>query len=205
MRRGNVLPYLSLCLLLAAACLRPSLPPPSLGVEFGPGRYVREYYAAPDFEPTAGRYHLAPIRVEAIEGMEPESARRLFQAEVSQALTANGLAVHPAPADMELTLVLHRLEVSRAFRWLRGRISATLALSGTITHKDRPVFAFRDTLRLTSPLAPGPAAPQESQLLLRQLFREAARRMVNQMLLYRFSAAGPRSANTLRFSRGRFS
>lgn len=182
-RRGYCLSCLCLALLFYAGCLQPSLPPPSSGVELGPGRYAREYYASPDFAPTAGRYHLAPIRVEAVSGADPESARRLFQAEVSQALTANGLAVHPAPADLELTLVLHHLEVSRAFRWLRGRISATLALSGTITHKDRPVFAFRDTLRLTSPLAPGPAAPEETQLLLRQLFREAARRMVNQMLL----------------------
>ncbi|MEJ5329939.1 MAG: hypothetical protein WHT07_07280 [Desulfobaccales bacterium] len=182
-RLGYILPCLCLAFLLAAGCLKPSLPPPSSGVDFRPGSYVREFYAAPDFAPTAGRYHVAPIRVEAVSGAEPESARQLFQAEVSQALTANGLAVNPAPADFELCLVVHRLEVSRAFRWLRGRISATLALSGTITHKDRPVFAFRDALRLTSPLAPGPAAPEETQLLLRQLFREAARRMVNQMLL----------------------
>lgn len=183
MRRGYILPCLCLALFLAAGCLKPSLPPPPLGVEFRPGSYVREYYAAPDFAPTAGRYHVALIRVETLSGAEPEAVSRLFQTEVAQALAANGLAVDPAPADFKLSLIVHRLEVSRALRWLRGRISATLALSGTITHRDRTVFAFRDTLRLTSPLAPGPAAPQETQLLLRQLFREAARRMVNQMLL----------------------
>ncbi len=174
-------------------------------MELGPGRYVREFYAAPDFEPTAGRYHLAPIRVEAASGAEPGSVARLLESEVSQALTANGLAVHSAPGEYEVCLIIHRLEVSRAFRWLRGRISASLSLSGTISRGGRPLFAFRDALSLTSPLAPGPPAPQETQLLLRQLFREAARRWVNQMLLYRFSAGGPRSANTLRFSRGRFS
>lgn len=204
MTRGPALLGFCLALSLAAGCLQPTLPPPPGEVEFRPGRYVREFYAAPDFEPTAGGYHLTPVVVPSPRGVEPEAVRQLLQAEVSQALTANGLTVHPAPADFQLSLVLHHLEVSRAFRWLRGRISATLALSGTISHRGRPVFAFRDTLRLTSPLAPGPAAPEETQLLLRQLFREAARRMVNQMLLYRFSDS-PRSANTRSVSRGRFS
>ncbi|MCL6621495.1 MAG: hypothetical protein K6T55_05280 [Syntrophobacterales bacterium] len=182
-RRGSALSSLCLALLCAVGCLKPSLPPPPPEVELGPGRFVQEYYAAPDFQPTAGRYHLAPVQVETVAGAEAEAVRRLFQTETAQAFTANGLTVHPTPAEFEVSLVLHRLEVSRAFRWLRGRIAASLSLSGTISRGGRPVFAFRDALRLTSPLAPGPADPQEARLLLRQLFREAARRLVNQMLL----------------------
>lgn len=203
-RPGLLLSWLSLCLLAALGCLGPSLAPRPEGEGFRPGQYVREYFAAPDFNPTTGRYHLAAIRVHRVQGVRPENVPQLFAAAVSQALKDNGLTVAAAGAEYEITLVCERLAVSQAFRRLRGRISATLALSGTINREGRRMFAFRDALHLTSPLAPGPPAPQETELLLEQLSQEAARRLVNQILLYRFSDS-PRSANTRSVSRGRFS
>lgn len=201
-RRFAALFRLGLVLLLAAGCRSLTLPPPPPGVELRPGQYVGEYFAAPDFDPAAGRYQLAPLRVE--EGRTTAAAfPRLFQEELSRAFAANGLTLGLAPADYRLSAVIHRVEVSRAFRWWRGRISAHLLFSGTITHKERVVFACRDAVTLSSPVAPGPAAPREEELLLRQLARTAAQRLLNQMLLYRFSDPGARSANTLSTSRGR--
>ena len=46
------------------------------------------------------------------------------------------------------------------------------------------LFAFRDQVYLSSPLAPGLAAPMEKDLLLARLAREAVNHILNELLLH---------------------
>ncbi len=183
--------FLCLALLLLAGCRGLSLPPAPAGVALQPGQYLAEYYAAPDFTPARLRYHLAPFTVEAAQDVDSAAFLRVFQAELARAFEANGLALAGTrEADCRVAGVVHRVRVSSAWRFLRGRISGELQVSGTFTRGPLVVSAFRDSLRLTSPLAPGPAAPQEAELLLRQLSRAFAQRLLNQLLLYGLAASG---------------
>jgi hypothetical protein len=177
-------------LLLVSGCRSLALPPGPAGVALKPGHYLREYYAAPDFQPARHRYDLAPFVLEASAGVDPAVFRLLFQTELAKAFAANGLALSAAEADCRVEAVVHRVAVSSVLRFLRGRSAAELQASGSIIQGTRPVFAFRDALRLTSPLAPGRTDPKETELLLRQLSRAFAQRLVNQLLLYGLAESG---------------
>lgn len=182
--------FLCLILLFLAGCRSLPLPPAPAGVALKPGQYLGEYYAAPDFEPARHRYYLAPFTLEAAQDVESAAFLTIFQTELAKAFEANGLALAGSRADCRVAGVVHRVGVSSTLRLLRGRISGELQVAGTITREDRVVFAFRDALSLTSPLAPGPAAPKEAELLLRQLSRAFAQRLLNQLLLYGLAASG---------------
>jgi hypothetical protein len=69
-------------------------------------------------------------------------------------------------------------------RFLRGKIDANLVVSGAIIRQGGTLFAFQDRISLSSPVNPGPPAPKEDELLLRQAARIFAVHLLNELLLY---------------------
>lgn len=197
---------LALVLVLLGGCAAYRLPPPPAGVSLRPGKFVQEYFIAPDFAPAQVSYTLGPFTVEHSQGVTPENFAPLFQAELAKAWEANGLKLADKQPDCRLTVTIHRVTVSSgSLRFLRGKTSARLAASGTISRNGRILFAFRDRLSLASPVSPGPPAPKETELLLKQLSRELAHHLLNELLLHGLTAdAMNKSANTRTSSRGRF-
>lgn len=191
------------CLTLGG-CASRGLPPPA-GVPLQPGNFVKEYFFAPGFAPAQVSYSLGPVTVEQTQGVAPETFAALLQGELTRAWQDNGLKLSEEKPDCRLTLTLHQVSKSDRLRFLRGRISARLAASGTISRNGEILFAFEDRLSLDSPVSPGPSAPREADLLLQRLARELAVHLINELLLHGLEGeAGDRSANTRTMSRGRF-
>jgi hypothetical protein len=110
---------------------------------------------------------------------------QLFQEELLGAWEAQGLKLSPQGNACRLDGTIHSLSVrGERFRRVTGRMFAVLTISGTITHDEQVVFAFRDRVAVSSPLAPGPPAPKEKELLLRQLGRETVNHLLNELLLH---------------------
>jgi hypothetical protein len=161
--------------------LTPATPP---GVALSPGRYLTAYYRAPDFAPAQAQYVLTPFEVATAQGVAPDTFQGLFMEELDLAWRANGLKLSPQ-GDTVLSGVVQSVAVrGRAFRFLRGKIDADLVVSGTITRKGETLFACQDLISLSSPVNPGPPAPKEAELLLRQAARTFAIHLLNEMLLY---------------------
>ena len=198
--------WLALVLVMPGGCAAYRLPPPA-GVSLRPGKFVQEYFIAPDFVPGQVSYTLGPFTVEHSQGVATENFVPLFQAEFVKAWEANGLKLADKQPDCRLTVTIHQLTVSSpSLRFLRGNTSARLAASGAISRNGRILFAFRDRLSLASPVTPGPPALKETELLLKQLSRELAHHLLNELLLHGLVAdAMNKSANTRTSSRGRFS
>ncbi len=191
--------------LIAGGCASYRLPPPLAGLAFKPGNFVKEYYFAPGFAPAQVSYALEPITVEQAQGVTPETFVSLFRAELARAWQNNGLKLSEKKPDCRLAVTIHQVEKSGSLRFLKGKISAQLAASGTISRNGQILFAFRDRLSLDSPVNPGPPAPKEAELLLSEISRELAHHLLNELLLHGLTAdASDRSANTLTNSRGRF-
>ncbi len=171
-------------LILMGNCGPRTLPAAAGSVPRQPGRYVQESFVASDFNPAEVAYTFAAFPVEQGDRAPSEAFQNIFQEELLRAWQAQGLQVKPGGNSGRLAGVIHRLSLrGTRVRWLTGRIHASLSLSGTITFGDRVVFAFWDSLRVSSPVAPGPAAPREQELLLRRLAREAVHRLLNELLL----------------------
>ncbi|MDI6852006.1 MAG: hypothetical protein QME75_00175 [Deltaproteobacteria bacterium] len=204
--RGYAIVWFWLVFSLAGGCASWQLPPPPAGVALRPGSYVKEYFVAPDFAPGEVNYVLGPFTVEQAQGVSAADFLAVFQTELLQAWEANGLKLGDKKPGCRLTATIHHLKVSSGrWRFLTGRISASIVTSGVITCDGRVLFAFTDRLSLESPVNPGPPAPRETELLLRQLSRQMAHRVLNELLLHGLTAdAMKRSANTLSSNRGRF-
>jgi hypothetical protein len=176
--------------LLAAAtlvgCAAPSAPlAPVGGQALTPGSYLAGYYLDPEFRPDQAVFRLAAFTVEEAVDTTAGQFLPLFQEELRRALAANGLKLADSREACVVSGAVHRVAVQGArFRFLRGRISAGLEVSGTITQGDRVLFAFRDRLSLDSPISPGAPAPKETELLLRQLSRDFARRLLTELLVH---------------------
>jgi hypothetical protein len=161
--------------------LAPATPP---GVGLSPGRYLTAYYRAPDFTPAQAQYVLTPFEVATAQGVAPETFQGLFMDELNLAWRANGLKLSPQ-GDTVVTGVVQSVAVrGRAFRFLRGKIDADLVVSAAITRGGDTLFACQDRISLSSPVNPGPPAPKEAELLLRQAARTFAIHLLNEMLLY---------------------
>jgi hypothetical protein len=202
---GYTIMVLWLAFALAGGCASWQAPPAPAGVALRPGSFVKEYFFAPDFKPAEVNYSLGPFTVEQMQGVSAETFLPVFQTELAQAWEANGLKLADKKPECRLTASIHRLSVSGGrLRFLTGRISARIVISGVISCDGRTLFAFWDRLSLDSPVNPGPPAPKETELLLRQLSRQVAHRLLNELLLHGLTAdAMKRSANTLSTSRGR--
>jgi hypothetical protein len=172
--------------LLASSCawgLQP-LPTAPMGLALQPGRYVKESYFAPDFKPEEASYTFAAFPVEQADKAPSEVFQNIFQEELVRAWQAQGLKLGPGEKAGRLSGTIHHLSLRGArLRWLTGRMHASLTISGSFIREGQVLFAFRDHVNVSSPLAPGPAAPREQDLLLRRLAREAVHHLLNELLL----------------------
>jgi hypothetical protein len=160
------------------------------GVALAPGRYLTAYYRAPDFTPARSAYVLTPFTVETAQGVAADTFQTLFREELTQAWRANGLKLSEA-GDTVVDGVVQWVAVrGTAFRFIRGRIDADLVVSGAITRGGDTLFACQDRITISSPVNPGPPAPKEDELLLRQAARTFATHLLNEMLLYWAPAEG---------------
>jgi hypothetical protein len=149
-----------------------------------PGRYLTAYYRAPDFHPAQATYVLTPFPVETIQGFPADTFQALFMQELTLAWQANGLTLSPQ-GDTDVGGVIQAVAISgRAFRFIRGKIDASLVVSASITRGNDTLFACQDRISMSSPVNPGPPAPKEDELLLRQAARTFAVHLLNELLLY---------------------
>ena len=166
------------------ACGLRALPPKPAAVAFLPGEYLKESYFAPDFNPAETIYSLNAFPVAQASNVSAEAFRKIFAEELVRAWQAQGLKIGSGKDACSLSGTIHHLAVRGAhLRWLTGRLFASLTISGTITRGDRVLFAFRDQVYLSSPLAPGFAAPHEKDLLLHRLAQETVNHLLNELLL----------------------
>jgi hypothetical protein len=175
---------LALCLVGHWGCV-PRLPPATpAGLVLIPGRYLTAYYRAPDFIPAQATYVLTPFPVERAQGFPADVFQGLFMQELTRAWQANGLKLS-GQGETVLTGVVQLVAVrGGALRFFRGKIDADLVVSGAITRGGDTLFAFQDRFRLSSPVNPGPPAPKEDDLLLRQAAQTFATHLLNELLLY---------------------
>ena len=186
-------------LIALGACGPRPLSATSTGLPFQPGRYVQESYFAPGFKPDEVSYALTAFTVAPGADVSAEAFLNIFQDELVRAWQAQGLKLGQGENVCRLTGTIQDLAVKGTrLRWLTGRQNASLTISGAISHSDQVLFAFRDQVSVSSPLAPGPAAPREQELLLRQLARETINHMLNELLLHGATVDSPRSAMTRR-------
>jgi hypothetical protein len=174
----------ALCLLCLWGCaprLAPAIP---AGVTMQPGRYLTLYYRAPEFAPAQATYVLSVFEVETAQGVAADTFRGLFMEELTQALRANGLKLSDQGDAVVNGTVQYVAVRGTAFRFLRGKIDADLIVSAAITRGGDTWFACQDRISLSSPVNPGPPAPKEEELLLRQAARTFAVHLLNEMLLY---------------------
>ena len=172
-----------------SACGPRALPPKPAAVVFLPGEYVEESYFAPDFKPADTIYALNAFPVARSINASAEAFQKIFQEGLVRAWQAQGLKIGSGQNACSLSGTIHYLAVKGArLRWLTGRLFASLTISGTITRGDQVLFAFRDQVYLSSPLAPGVAAPREKDLLLARLAQEAVNHLLNELLLHGLTA-----------------
>lgn len=172
-------------LTVVGACGPRALPPKPAAVVFLPGEYLKESYFAPNFKPAETVYSLNAFPVAQASNAPAEAFRKIFAEELVRAWQVQGLKTGSGKDACSLSGTIHRLTVRGArLRWLTGRLFASLTISGTITRGAQVLFAFRDQVYLSSPLAPGLAAPREKELLLARLARETVNHLLNELLLH---------------------
>jgi hypothetical protein len=175
---------LVLCLVGQGGCaprLAPATPP---GVALEPGRYLTAYYRAPDFTPAQTTYVLTSFKVSTAQGVAADAFQTLFMEELTQAWRANGLKLSDQ-GDTVVDGVVQFVAIrGAALRFIRGKIDAELVVSGAITRGGDTLFACQDRITISSPVNPGPPAPKERELLMRQAARTFAIHLLNEMLLY---------------------
>jgi hypothetical protein len=178
---GLVWVLLIFCLWGCAPKIAPTLPG---GLALQPGRYLTSSYRAPDFDPARTACALESFLVEIAREVDPETFQKQFQEELSRALKANGLKIDPQSPTV-LSGAVQQVQIhGAAFRFLAGRITASLTVQGTISRGGEILFAFQDRLKVSSPVNPGPPAPKERELLLNQAAHTFAAHLMNELLLY---------------------
>lgn len=179
--RGLAAALVLFCLWGCAPRLAPATPE---GVTLMPGRYLTAYYRAPSFNPAQGTYVLSGFEVAMARGVDAEAFKGLFMEELTLAFRANGLKLSDQ-GDTRVNGTVQYVAVrGTVLRFLRGKIDADLIVSAAITKGSDTLFAGQDRISLSSPVNPGPPAPKERELLLRQAARTFAVHLLNEMLLY---------------------
>jgi len=181
---SGLLLVVALCLVGQAGCAPRLAPATPEGVVLAPGRYLTAYYRAPDFTPARAVYVLTPFKVETAQGVAADTFQTLFMEELTQAYRANGLKISETGDTVVGGVVQWAAIRGTAFRFIRGRIDADLVVSGAISRGGDTLFACQDRITMSSPVNPGPPAPKEDELLLRQAARTFANPLLNEMLLY---------------------
>lgn len=184
-KKGISLSLVALMLLVGGGCLPRSLPPVAAGVTLQPGRYLKEYYRAHDFNPERLIYSLGTFTLKTARGVNPDTFLPLFQTELALAFKANGLILATAGDRGFISGTVQLAKVSgTSLRFLFGKISAELIVSGTITQGEQTLFAFLDRVQVSSPVKPRLAAPKEVELLLQQAAKTFAAHLLTEMLLH---------------------
>ena len=136
-------------------------------------------------ETASTRFGTLVLPVAAARNSSSEEFSKLFQEELVRAWQGQGLKVGSGKKTCRLSGTIYHLSVKGArLRFLTGRLRATLTISGAITRGDQVLFAFRDRVTMSSPVAPGLGAPEEKELLLSQLARETVFHLLNELLLH---------------------
>jgi len=178
---------LGLCLALlmvgGSSCVSRPLPAPVAGITLQPGRYLEDCYRAPGFAADGVAYNLEPFTVEEAQGTDPDAFRDLVQTEMTQAWEANGLKLQGSREACRVSGAIRVRIKGEHLRFLMGKISAQLEVSGVITRGDETIFAFSDRLEVSSPVNPGPPAPKERDLLLKQTVRAFLNHLLTELLL----------------------
>lgn len=176
---------LALVIMGGGGCVPRTLPSAPGGVTLQPGRYLKEYYRAPGFTPDRVTYALTPFTLETAQGVAPDTFQSLLMSELAQAFKANGLKLARSGDACQVSGAVQLVRVSgTSLRFLFGKISVDLIVSGAITQGEQTLFAFKDRVQLTSPLNPGLAAPKEVELLLKQAARTFASHLLTELLLH---------------------
>ncbi|MBM4273716.1 MAG: hypothetical protein FJ134_04520 [Deltaproteobacteria bacterium] len=186
MRAVACISWLLLSALIAGVCgcLPPRPAPPLPGVTLQPGRYLEAFYRDPEFVPERNAFLLEPFTVEVGLGISADTFQNMFQEELRKAWEANGLTLKALEDACRVSGAVHRVSFSGSvYRFLLGKISADLSVSGAITQGEKTRFAFQDRIHITTPVKPGRAAPKETELLLRQAIQEFAAHLLNELLL----------------------
>jgi hypothetical protein len=183
-KRTSLALFGTLTLMLIWGCaprLAPAVPD---GIVLQPGRYLTSVYRVPDFPAARTVYALEPFTIQAAQRVDPQSLQAQLQDELSRAFLANGLKIDPK-SDTVLRGTVQTVEIrGPSLRFITGKITAYLTLSGAISRGDETLFAFQDCISLASPVNPGPPAPRETELLLHQAVRTFALHLLNELLLY---------------------
>jgi hypothetical protein len=183
---------LGLALLMLAHCWgclpRPKLALPA-GVTLQPGRYLKEYYRAPGFAPEKAVYRLEPFTLEEIKNIAPDAFQPLLAAELTRAWEANGLKLSPR-GDTTLSGTVQVVRVNRSLRFLFGKISADLIISGALTREGEILFVFLDRIHMVSPVSPGTRASKENELILQAALQTFSSHLLNELLLQGIEAPG---------------
>jgi hypothetical protein len=188
--------FVKACVLAAfivalGACGPLVLPPPPAGVPMHPGQYVRLAYFAPGFNPEDVSCTFTPFTVTPGSDAQASAFVKIFQDELVRAWQAQGLKLDHGKEAARVAGTIQHLSVKGGrLRWFSGRIIASLTIAGTITQGKQVLFAFQDQINLSSPVSPGFTAPREQDLLLRQLAREAAYHILNELLLHGRTVSG---------------
>ncbi len=181
----GLIPAVIISLSVVLACVPRPLPPALTGVTLQPGRYLKEYYRAPGFTPDRVTYALTPFTLKTAQGVAPDTFPSLLMTELARAWEANGLKL---ARSGDACLVSGTVQLVRvrgtSLRFLFGKISIDLIVSGAITQGEQTLFAFFDRVQLTSPINPGLAAPKEVELLLKQAARTFASHLLTELLLH---------------------
>lgn len=158
---------------------------PQISPPLQPGRYLTAVYRSPSLQVGASRWQLRDWQFLEVSGLTVEQAQALFLAELTTALTANGLAVVPTgEADHVLSGTVHHWQVSSPFwRWLAGRGRVVLEVSGEVRQQQELVFAFSDRVVLTPAINPRRQPTLEPELLARLAARRLAADFLNELLL----------------------
>jgi hypothetical protein len=181
---------LALALIWSVGCaprLAPLAPP---GLTMQPGRYLTAFYRAPDFDPGRVTYTLEPFTVGQAQAVSPETFQAMLQEELTRAWQANGLKTSPRGEVVLSGTIQYVALRGTSIRFITGKICTDLVVSGALARGDETLFAFQDRIHLTSPVKPGPPAPKEAELLLRDTARTLAMHLLNELLLYGLPAAG---------------
>lgn len=182
--------WLALAMAGVAACVPRLMPAVPAGIVLTPGCYLTAFYRDPAFEAGRTAYVIQPFTVEQASGVAAETLQSILQEELSRAWQANGLKLAPRGETAVAGTVQYADLSGTSLRWLTGKISTNLVVSGAITRDGATVFAFQDRLHLTSPINPGPPAPKEAELLLRAAARTFGVHLLNELLLYGLPAEG---------------
>ena len=173
----------ALALMVFGCCASRMAPAPPAGMALQPGGYLTQVYRAADFPVKDTTFVLEPFTVETAQGVAPETFQTMLQTELTRAFEANGLKVAPQ-SDTVLTGTVQLLEIrGTRVRFVTGKITACLIISGAISRGGETRFAFQDRINLSSPINPGLAAPKERELLLNQAARTFAVHLLDELLL----------------------